>query len=416
MAPSTRSRSVAAGKQPLVEETPANPSPSIQPILDYRPQEGGRESPTPHNDTAEPSDDDKEEGYYEPAQPTAGPSNTGATPFESAPPIAGPSNLGTATPSAKPSMTQILAVMTQLLAAQARPASVPEGPAFRTPSMRAPDNFDGTNPSKLRGYIQSCNLIFHNDLRSFPNDRRKVIYAAGYLSGKCSKWIEPYLSQLGNEDPNFLLNNWEIYESQLFSLYGDRNETRNAELELDELTMKENGYASTYITEFRALMGRIEGWGECALMFKFRKGLPPRLLDAMSTHFDNVNSLLELINLTLKFDTRYHKQQKEKRREPSVPHSKPAEPRTERGKFVPNPRTRSFAPWKKTSPTADTTTTRAESPLNALGKLKEGEKARREKAGLCVYCGGKHALEDCDKRKRVTKDVPSSSTPSSGKA
>ena len=60
MAPSTRSRSVAAGKQPRVKETPANPSPSIQPILDYWPQEGGRESPTPHDDAAEPSDYNKE--------------------------------------------------------------------------------------------------------------------------------------------------------------------------------------------------------------------------------------------------------------------------------------------------------------------------------------------------------------------
>ena len=119
MAPSTRSRSVAAGKQPRVEETPANPSPAIQPILDYRPQEGGRESPTPHDEAAEPSDDDEEEGYYEPAPPVAGPSNTGATPFESAPPTAGPSNFGAAPPSAEPSMTQILAVMTQLLEAQA---------------------------------------------------------------------------------------------------------------------------------------------------------------------------------------------------------------------------------------------------------------------------------------------------------
>ena len=268
MTPSTCSRS-AAGKQPGVEEALANPSPAVQPILNYRPQEGGRESPTPHDKDAEPSDNDKEEGYYEPAQPTAGPSNTGATPFESAPPIAGPSNLGATPTSAKPSMTQILAVMPQLLAAQARPASAPEGPTFRTPSMRAPDNFDGTNPSKLRAYIQSSNLIFHNNQRSFPNDRQKVIYAVGYLTGKCAKWIKPFLSQLENEDPTFLLNSWEIFESQLFFLYGDWKETCNAELELNKLTMRDNGYASTSITDFCALFGRIEDWGEQALMFKF---------------------------------------------------------------------------------------------------------------------------------------------------
>ena len=127
MPPSTRS---TAGRQPRVQQTPANPAPTIQPIIDYRPQEGERESPTPQ-EAAEPSDIEEEEdmAYFEPAPPVAGPLNSGAAP-----------------PRAKPTMTQILAVMTQLLEAQARPASVPKGPAFRTPLMRAPENFDGSNP------------------------------------------------------------------------------------------------------------------------------------------------------------------------------------------------------------------------------------------------------------------------------
>ena len=384
MAPSTRS---ATGRQPCVDSTPANPTPALQPVLDYRPPAGGRESPTPQEAANE--SESEEEGI-----PIAGPSNVDATP--------------------EPTMTQVLAMMAQILATRT-PTTASEGPVFRTPSMKAPDSFDRTNPSKLRGYIQSCNLIFHNDIRSFPNDRRKVIYAVGYLSGKCAKWIEPFLSKLGNEDPNFLLNNWEIFESQLFSLYGDRNETRNAELALDELTMKDNAYASTYITDFRALSGRIEGWDKRALMFHFQKGLPAGLLDQLTTHHSHINSLLELINITLEFDTCYHERQKEKRRETPGFHSKSAERRPEKEKFVLHTQPRSFVPSKK-EPTTSTSKPRSELPLNALGKLREGEKDRREKAGLCVYCGGKHSLEECDKKKRVTSNVQSSSTHSSGKA
>ena len=32
------------------------------------------------------------------------------------------------------------------------------------------------------------------------------------------------------------------------------------------------------------------------------------------------------------------------------------------------------------------------------GFLNADEKARREKEGLCMYCGGKHSMEDCAKR------------------
>ena len=109
-------------------------------------------------------------------------------------------------------------------------------------------------------------------------------------------------------------------------LYGDRSETRNAELELEKLMMRDNGYTSTYIPDFRALVGCIKDSGKRALMLKFRKGLPTRLLDAMSTHLSKVNSLLELINPTLEFDTPYHERQKEKRRETPVSHLKPVEP------------------------------------------------------------------------------------------
>ncbi|MBW0475658.1 hypothetical protein O181_015373 [Austropuccinia psidii MF-1] len=47
--------------------------------------------------------------------------------------------------------------------------------AFNPPSMKAPDSFDGIQAHKLRGFIQCCQLIFHNDPENLSSERKKVI-------------------------------------------------------------------------------------------------------------------------------------------------------------------------------------------------------------------------------------------------
>ncbi|MBW0577133.1 hypothetical protein O181_116848 [Austropuccinia psidii MF-1] len=110
-------------------------------------------------------------------------------------------------------MTQILA---NLQAASSSKSSRP--PAFKTPSMKAPVCFDGTQPFKVSSFIQSCQLIFYNDPANFPQHRKKVLYATSFLIGRAEKWIEPYLSNLTNQDPKYLLNSWNLFKSQPFTL------------------------------------------------------------------------------------------------------------------------------------------------------------------------------------------------------
>ncbi|MBW0576616.1 hypothetical protein O181_116331, partial [Austropuccinia psidii MF-1] len=57
-------------------------------------------------------------------------------------------------------MTQFMGQLTQ----EVSPRDTSKAPAFKNPSMKPPDSFDGTKAYKLRGFIQSCQLIFHNDL------------------------------------------------------------------------------------------------------------------------------------------------------------------------------------------------------------------------------------------------------------
>ncbi|MBW0556464.1 hypothetical protein O181_096179 [Austropuccinia psidii MF-1] len=97
-------------------------------------------------------------------------------------------------------MQQMTQIMANLQAASSSEASRP--PAFKTPSMKAPECFDGTQPFKVRSFIQYCQFIFHNDLQNSSQDRNKVLYATSFLIGRAAKWIEPYLSNLINKDTN----------------------------------------------------------------------------------------------------------------------------------------------------------------------------------------------------------------------
>ncbi|MBW0577392.1 hypothetical protein O181_117107 [Austropuccinia psidii MF-1] len=145
--------------------------------------------------------EEEEENYVEeeetdgtqasPASVGASEGTRGPTLYQSDPPVSH---------QTEPSLLAIMQKMTQIMANLQAAASsgVSRPPAFKTPSMKAPECSDGTQPFKVRGFIQSCQLIFHNDPESFSQDRKKVLYATSFLIGRAAKWIEPYLSNLNN--------------------------------------------------------------------------------------------------------------------------------------------------------------------------------------------------------------------------
>ncbi|MBW0498546.1 hypothetical protein O181_038261 [Austropuccinia psidii MF-1] len=198
------------------------------------------------------------------------------------------------------------------LSQAASPRHNSKTPAFKTSSMKEPDTFDGTQAHKLRGFIQSCQLIFHNDPETFFSDSKKVLYSASFLTCRAGKWIEPYLSNSSNEDPSYILNNWKLFETQLFTLFGDPNEVRKVEQELDNLRMKESGHVSLYIADYRSLMSRIGDWGERAYIHVYRRGLASILLDQLALYPDTFDTLQELMDIILELDTRDHERQNQK--------------------------------------------------------------------------------------------------------
>ncbi|MBW0474962.1 hypothetical protein O181_014677 [Austropuccinia psidii MF-1] len=93
----------------------------------------------------------------------------------------------------EPSLLAIMQKMTWMMAnlQEASSSEASRPPAFKTPSMKALECFDGTQPFKVRSFVQYCPLIFHNDPANFSQDRKKVLYATSFLIGRAAKWIEP---------------------------------------------------------------------------------------------------------------------------------------------------------------------------------------------------------------------------------
>ncbi|MBW0471843.1 hypothetical protein O181_011558 [Austropuccinia psidii MF-1] len=255
---------------------------------------------------------------------------------------------------------------------QARAQAVP------TPTPRAPLDSTPAVP-QLRTH----------DPANFSQDRNKFLYSTSFLIGSAEKWIDPYLSNLTNQDPSYLLNSWNLFESQLFTLFGDPNEVRKDEAELDSLRMKEGRHVLLYISDFRSLSSRIGDWGERALIHHLRKVLPSRILDQLASHPSRIDSLQDLMDITLKIDTRHHERKKEKG------HFQEKNPEASKSNSS-HPQNSSSSSQKKNK------FEKREKPhyslLNKELKFMVSEKERSMKEGLCTYCGGKNSLESCFKR------------------
>ncbi|MBW0580893.1 hypothetical protein O181_120608 [Austropuccinia psidii MF-1] len=62
----------------------------------------------------------------------------------------------------------LLVIMQQMTQSMANVQGVSSCKAFKNPFMKAPYCFNGTQPFKVRRFIHSCQLIFHNDQANFP--------------------------------------------------------------------------------------------------------------------------------------------------------------------------------------------------------------------------------------------------------
>ncbi|MBW0571284.1 hypothetical protein O181_110999 [Austropuccinia psidii MF-1] len=171
---------------------PLDHTPSVHQLSDYLDRGPPMEGAAPSRRGDEEGEESVEEEEYEESEVEAA---LEGVPEASEPPNLAPSNqalVSQADPNFLKMMEQMTKFMGQLTQSVA-PRDTSRAPEFKTPSIKAPDSFDGTKAYKLRGFIQYYQLIFHNDPERFFSESKKVLYSTSFLTGRAGKWIETYL-------------------------------------------------------------------------------------------------------------------------------------------------------------------------------------------------------------------------------
>lgn len=287
-------------------------------------------------------------------------------------------------------------------------------------SVRSPDPFKGTDRSKLRSFLAQCRMAFAANPRKFVSEKSKIMFAASYFTSVALAWFEPFLFLEPEEAPSFL-SSFSSFEEELMKTFGDPDSEATAEHKLNSIKMKEDHQVSRYITDFRKYQLQVR-WDERALMFSFRKGLPPRILDELARLEEKPRNLNDLQQASLKIDIRYWERQQE-RKEFGQQERLPQQHKDARhhSKSYSNPLSKA-TPLRITSTPSSSSSlssfpSSSHSPaiskdkrdrkypyLDTKGKLTEEEKERRKKNSLCMYCGAaNHSQTDCPNKKNNSK-------------
>ena len=276
--------------------------------------------------------------------------------------------------------------------------------------VREPDTFNGSDLHKLHAFLMLCKLNSQNRPKAFTMDSTKVTYVQSYLRGMALEWFEPDLLNASNPNARPIwMDSYHQFISKLKSNFGPHDPVRDAEHQLDNLSMKEGQKINKYIIEFNHLARQVRSYGDGALCHIFYSSLPDRIKDEIS-HVGKPHTLDGFCTLAQTIDARYWEckseisHQTKNSSAPSVSNSKSSasssdskgksKEKDNKGKTSNN---RNKSPSSSSS-TSKSTTSKAPSHLGKDGKLTEEECQRCIKEKLCMFCGQLgHMAKDCPK-------------------
>lgn len=291
-------------------------------------------------------------------------------------------------------------------------------------SVRSPDKFTGKDRTKFRTFMAQLRLVFRANPRRYQSDTHKVTYACSYLDDIAFSWYENYVSR--HIEPAWF-NDYNAFERELSAHFGTINAAAAAERGLQRIKMRASDQVNDYLTRFAALRNDVD-WNDSALVFAFKQGLPARIKDEIARNDLRPRDLTELIELVIRIDFQFWDRETERTQEKSPEEYQSRERLSSRPAYTSTPRTSngSYAPRHPSLPykpplTSGQPPSRAPSKypagprpvlsLNNEGKITNSERQRRMDNKLCLYCGGDHFLDKCDKKRstNVRLAVPAAS-------
>ena len=325
-----------------------------------------------------------------------------------------------------------------------------QAPRSNKLNLRNPDLFDGSDPAKLHPFLTQCYLHFAERQQDFPEDDDKILFIMSYLRGTAQLWFSPNLydtTAVPTWDGNF-----PLFIQELTLNFGPHDPVRDAEDRIRMVRMKQGDRITTYIIEFDQL-ALLTQWGDAALRHQFYEGLPRRIKDEMLRH-TYANTLIGVKTVARLIDSRYWQRELEKQRErerdrdggsgggsgsgsnkdagpggrsgntsggqkkkglsnknsgsspPAAQSGRPSGGKQQSGNSGAGAQGKAAEAFKKPKPYAN--------KLGSDGKLKPEERERRKKLGLCMFCGGNHATDECNKRPGQASGKAASAETASG--
>jgi len=170
-----------------------------------------------------------------------------------------------------------------------------------------PDLFYGER-KKLQMFISQLELYFFFNAPDFPDEDRKVMFAATYLRGTAAQWFEPYLRDRMQKTPeerrpetNEVFNGFSTFMAKMKQNSGDLNEVRKATCTV--MTIRQKTSVAAYTTEFQQAAAYLGDWLDKSLMEHYYRGLKDKVKNGLMIHEDP-KDLNALINLAIKIDNR----------------------------------------------------------------------------------------------------------------
>ena len=199
-------------------------------------------------------------------------------------------------PEIKHVPSDVLIQLASAIQSLARSSRCPSSDPTPRTKVREPDQFDRTDPRKLRVFLVQLELNFQDCAKAFRMGCAKVTFVQSYLKGMALEWFEPDL--LLAEDPALQplwQDDFKEFVLELQTNFGLHDPIGDAEHQLDHLSMKDGQRINKYVVEFNRIALQIRGYGEGALQHHFYNGLPDRIKDEVS-HVGKSSTLSNLIH------------------------------------------------------------------------------------------------------------------------
>ncbi|KAI4892166.1 hypothetical protein NFI96_028479 [Prochilodus magdalenae] len=256
-----------------------------------------------------------------------------------------------------------------------------------------PEKFDGA-PNLCSGFLLQCSIYFAN---SPPcSDKSRIAFVVSLLIGKALDWATAVW-------PSYERGTYEDFIKDFKAVFDHPNEGKTAGDLLFQLHQGSRSVAQ-YALEFRTVAAGT-GWNEPALLTAFRHGLHMDIRKELAYRHDGL-TLEELISLAIRLDQLKNGANPAPRKSPVY--------RAPQLPLTPSP----LPPLASRS----TPELSAEEPMQVdTSRLSPGERQRRMRRGLCLYCGNPgHILRNCSLRpqrnplsftNRQDSTAPPSATP-----